>query len=198
MSLRNKILSKSRRMLLDEGYDKLSMRKIAREIDVTATSIYLHFRNKDHLVYTIIEESIEELNRIILSIAETNINPMKKIEKITRGYVAFGLERPQEYEVIFMLRPEEMPRYPRDKFRKARAGYEIIASVIEEGIEKKIIVEENPLTAAYTIWAQMHGVVSVILNRRLDNRIPENEFLNHAVKHILYGFLKNGTSQAST
>ncbi len=197
MSLRAQILKAGRKMLLDEGFSRISMRKIASEIDVSATSIYLHFRNKDHLLYTLIEESIDELNQIIQQIIKTSRDPLEKIESIARSYVAFGLDRPQEYEVIFMLRPEEMPRYPKQKFRKAREGYEMIAEVIREGIERGRITEGNPLHAAYTIWAQLHGIVSVILSKRLDTRIPKNVFINHAVDHIMKGFLVNNNSKAS-
>jgi len=184
-------------MLLENGFDNISMRKIARELNITATSIYHHFRNKEHLVHTIIEESIEELNHNIRAIAEMDQDPILKIKKITRCYLTFGLNRPQEYQVIFMLRPEEMPRYPKMKFRKARSGYEMIADVIEEGLQNNVLSERKPLTAAYTIWAQMHGVVSVILNRRLDSRIPEEEFIEHAIEHILQGFLIREPSNTS-
>lgn len=176
-------------MLVEEGFSSLSMRKIARKIDVSATSIYLHFKNKDHLLLTLIEESVEELNREIFKLAESDSDTLEKITRIARGYVNFGLTQPQIYEVIFMLRPEEMPRYPKEKFRKARSGYEVLASVIREGVVANEIVEEDPLMAAYTIWAQLHGVISVILNRRLDTRISENEFIDHAIEHIVEGFL---------
>lgn len=189
MSLRNQILEVSRSLLIEDGFSNLSMRKIAREIDVSATSIYLHFKNKDHLLLTLIEESVEELNRKILQLAESDADPLEKISRIARGYVKFGLTQPQIYEVIFMLRPEEMPRYPKEKFRKARRGYEVLANVIRQGVETNEIVEEDPLMSAYTIWAQLHGVISVIMNRRLDTRIAEDEFIDHAIEHIVEGFL---------
>ncbi len=197
MSLRVQILEAGRRMLLDEGFDSLSMRKIAREIDVSATSIYLHFKNKDHLIYSLIEEGIGELNRSIRRIADLDCEPLQKIEKIARSYIAFGLDRPQEYEVIFMVRPEEMPRYPKEKFRKARLGYEMLASVIREGNEKDYFLEPEPLTSAYAIWAQLHGVTSVILNKRLDTRVPKNDFITHAVNQITNGIQLNRSSAAS-
>lgn len=173
------------------------MRKIASEINVSATSIYLHFKNKDHLVHTIIEESIRELNNTIQSISASALNPVQKIEKIARSYIAYGLDRPQEYEVIFMVRPEEMPRYPIEKFRDARKGYELLASVIREGIDQNLINEQEVLSTAYAMWAQLHGVVSVILSRRLDTRLSQNEFINHAVDHIVQGILVSRTSTAS-
>lgn len=64
-TLRDRILEASRNVLFSKGYDSLSMRKIGKDIGVSATSIYLYFKNKDHLVHTIIEESVEELSASI-------------------------------------------------------------------------------------------------------------------------------------
>lgn len=197
MSLRNEILYVSRKILLDEGFSKISMRKIAGQINVSATSIYLHFENKDHLLHAIIEESIKELNEVIRSITALSIDPVQKIERIARTYIAFGLDRSQEYEVIFMVRPEEIPRYPIEKFREARKGYELLASIIREGMNQGLINEQEPLASAYTMWAQLHGVVSVILNKRLDTRLPQNEFIDHSVDHIVQGVLAARTSTVS-
>jgi hypothetical protein len=49
--------------------------------------------------------------------------------------------------------------------------------------------EEDPLTAAYSIWAQLHGVISVVLNQRLDNRINKEHFIEKSIQHIIEGFL---------
>ncbi|MDX1502000.1 MAG: helix-turn-helix domain-containing protein, partial [Thermoanaerobaculia bacterium] len=47
--LRRTILDRTRHLLVEEGYNNLSMRKIARAVGCSATSIYLHFENKDAL-----------------------------------------------------------------------------------------------------------------------------------------------------
>ena len=63
--LREKILNISRHLLYNDGHTSLSMRGIAKEVGVSATSIYLHFDNKDHLLHTLIEESVEALSASI-------------------------------------------------------------------------------------------------------------------------------------
>ena len=48
---------------------------------------------------------------------------------------------------------------------------------------------DNPVIAAYSIWAQLHGVVSVVLNQRLDSRIERNQFIDESMELIVQGFL---------
>ena len=187
-NLKEKILESSRKLLFKEGYRNFSLRKIAREVGVTATSIYLHFDSKDHLVHTLMEESIEELNNQLQDVVKGLFDPIKKLEALAHVYVNFALKNPREYQILYMVSSDEMSRYPKEKFRQARRGYEIVTDALQEGVAKDILDEPRPRIAAYTFWAQLHGVMSVVLSKRLDNRIDQQEFIEDAIEHIIQGF----------
>lgn len=187
--LRDRILYISRHMLFEEGYKSLSMRKIAKQANVTATSIYLYFESKDHLLHTLIEESIEELSRYIENRALPLTDTVERFEAIIKAYVEFGMNYPEKYEIIYMVRPEAMARYPKEKFRKARRCYELLVETIEDGVSKNMMEVSQPLTAAYSVWAQLHGIVSVVLNKRLDSRINHENFIKESTDHVIQGFL---------
>lgn len=189
LSLREKILNTSRHFLFTQGYSSLSMRKIAKQVGVSATSIYLYFENKDHLVHTLIEESVEELSVAIEQSAAQKVTTVDKFEAIVRGYVDFAMANPEKYQVIYMVLSSEMSRYPKEKFRKARRGYGLLESVIKNGIEEGLMELDEPRIAAYSIWAQLHGVISVVLNQRLDSKIERNKFIEESIEHIVQGFL---------
>lgn len=186
--LKTRIIDAARQVLLSEGYRNFSMRKIASEIGVSATSIYLHFEKKDELVHTLMEEAIERLNSRLKAQAEKHEEPMAKLEALAREYSRFALNHPREYQVIYLISSDEMARYPKEKFRKARKGYEIVTSVLEEAVQTGLINEAKPRMAAYTFWAQLHGVMSVVLSKRLDTRIDQEEFIEEAIDHIIQGY----------
>lgn len=191
--LRDQILDISRHLLYDEGYKSLSMRKIAKKADVTATSIYLYFENKDHLLHTLIEESVEDLSQYIESKALPKSDTIDRFKAITESYVQFALEYPEKYEIIYKVRSDSMARYPKEKFRKARRAYELLVKTIEEGVTKGLMEVEEPVLTAYSIWAQLHGVVSVVLNKRLDSRISKQKFIEESIDHVVQGFLVRTT-----
>ena len=188
-SLREKILDTSRHFLFTEGYASLSMRKIAKEVGASATSIYLYFENKDHLIHTLIEESVEELSAAIEQNAAKYGSTIDKFEAIIHAHVDFAFKYPEKYQIIYMVRSENMSRYPKEKFRKARRGYALLESVILKGIEEGLMELDEPRIAAYSIWAQLHGVISVVLNQRLDSRIDKEKFIEESIEHIVQGFL---------
>lgn len=189
LPLREKILETSRHLLFTEGYSSLSMRKIGSIIGVSATSIYLYFENKDHLIHTLIEESVEELSSYIEASANSRIGTLDKFEAIIQSYVEFAIRNPEKYQVIYMVQSDIMARYPKEKFRKARRGYSLLESVIENGISEGLMELDEPMIAAYSIWAQLHGIISVVLNQRLDSRIGKDKFIEESIDHIVQGFL---------
>jgi AcrR family transcriptional regulator len=188
VGLKERILDAARQVLLSEGYRNFSLRKIAREIDVSATSIYLHFENKDDLVHHLMEEAIERLNSRLEEAVAKGDDPISRLEDLAHEYAQFALEYPREYQVIYLISSDEMTRYPKEKFRKARKGYEIVTDVLKAGVESGSIAENKPRMAAYTFWAQLHGVMSVVLSKRLDTRIAQQDFIDEAIDHIIDGY----------
>jgi hypothetical protein len=81
-----------------------------------------------------------------------------------------------------------MSRYPKEKFRRARRGYELVQAAIQKANEKGQLKEQNPRTAAYVFWAQLHGAMTVIHSERLDKRVDPQKFLQTAIRHTLAGF----------
>jgi AcrR family transcriptional regulator len=193
MSLREDILEVSRTLLVKDGFGKMSMRKIAKRAGVSATSIYLHFQNKDELLLALIESSIAKLAEALNENLADSDDSITKLEKMAQSFVTFALENTQEYEIIYMVRPEEMPKFPKEKFQQIRKIYELLAGILSEGVSKGSLKVEDPLMSAYTLWAQLHGVASVIISQRLDTRIPSDEFVSQAVDHIIQGFISQKT-----
>jgi tRNA A37 N6-isopentenylltransferase MiaA len=103
------------------------------------------------------------------------------------------MDYPEKYEIIYKVRPDSMARYPKEKFRKARRAYELLVKTIEESVSNGMMEVEQPVVAAYSIWAQLHGVVSVVLNKRLDSRINSDQFIEESIEHVVQGFLVRTT-----
>lgn len=186
---RTTILEESRDLLIRDGFSNLSMRKIAQRLGVSATALYSHFESKDDLLLSLIDTSVETLIEILNEAASQSSDAIDRLRKIAQAYVHFGLDRSQEYEIIFAVRPEQMPRYPKEKFRRVRSAYELLADTIRQGNEEGILDENEPELAAYAIWAELHGVISVILNQRLDAKIPTGRFVSFAIDHVVDGFV---------
>src|SRR5690625_3134057 len=116
--LKEQILNAARLLLSKEGYRNFSLRKVARGVGDSATSVYLHFDSKDHLIHTLMEESIDYLNGRLEEVSGRQLEPIQKLKALAHEYVDFALQYPKEYQILYMAGTSEMTRYPKDKFRK--------------------------------------------------------------------------------
>jgi AcrR family transcriptional regulator len=89
--LRQEILDAARDILVREGYDSLSMRRVADKIDYSPTAIYLHFKDRDELVFCVCEEFMAGLVREMKDIVGRTSDPMAALRKSLRRYIEFGL-----------------------------------------------------------------------------------------------------------
>ena len=187
--LRRRILDTARHLLVQEGYKALSMRKIADAIGYSATSIYLYFDSKDALLHALIHEGMMALrDRLRDSAAQHPEAPTQRLRALCECFVEFGLENPEYYEVMFQLRPERMERYPPEKYRAARENLDFFARALDEGVEQGLFEVDDSRVSASTVWASLHGTVSLLLADRVDVRINPDTFIETAIRQVLRGF----------
>lgn len=184
-SLRREILDTARQLLTTTGYARLSMRNIANKIGYSATSIYLHFESKDDLVHALIDEGVELLHANLTEADASASTPESRLEAMCRAYVAFGMKRPEYYEIMYVLHPEYIKRYPAEKYRKARRILEAMAAAVRDGIQSGVFREVEPMLAANLAWTQLHGVVTLLSSERVDKRIDPDQLIDAACQHVV-------------
>ena len=185
-SLRSRILEATRRIVIGDGYAALSMRSLAREIGCSATAIYLHFDGKDALIHSLIDEGMRRLNEVLTRAAQLEVEPVRRVESMLRAYVAFGLENPEYYEIMFMLHPRPLGRYPAENYRRARRNLDIIADVVFAASGQPPSADVGRRTAT-SVWSSVHGVVSLILAGRVDAAVSTESLVDEVVQRALSG-----------
>lgn len=185
--LRRLILDHTRRLLVTGGYDGLSMRKIARGVGCSATSIYLHFESKDALTHALIDEGMRKLYAELT--AEADDHPARRLDALCRAYVRFGLGNPEYYQVMFQLHPERMARYPPEDYRRARRNVERFEEALADGAAAgSLRLVSPPDVAAMALWTALHGLVSLLLAERVDARVAGDAFIDAAIRQALAAF----------
>ncbi len=194
--LRRQILTISRKMLLQEGFDRMSMRKIARSVGCSATSIYIYFKNKDDLLHALIEEGFEmlhvSLHDELAAQTGNNVGPADTLEMLCRCFVRFGMENPEYYEIMFQLHPKHMRRYPVEKFRKARRNIDLMMEVLEEGHRQQLFKVPDARLVANVIVSTLHGGISLMNAGRVDVKIDRHAYVETIIKSVLAGVSNKG------
>ncbi len=176
--LRQKILDAASEVFAKDGYESVSMRKIAEKIEYSPTTIYLYFKDKNDLLNQICEETFANLIKDWQKIEDKNDDPLTSLRKSMRAYVEFGLKYPNHYEVTFInpladyLGEDEHP-FEGSMGQKA---FENLAFRVAQSMEAGQIKQNDVATVSQLIWAMGHGIVS-LLNSHKDFPFVEKENL---------------------
>ena len=119
--LRDRILDAARALFAEQGYDAVTMRKIAEKIEYSPTAIYFHFKDKQTLLQELCDTDFGALASEFQKIAG-NADPVDRLRLIGRAYVEFAIAYPNHYRLMFMT-PGKASLQPEDS-RLARGNPE--------------------------------------------------------------------------
>lgn len=168
--LRQQILDAARELLIRDGYERLSMRRVAQRIDYSPTAIYLHFKDKQELVFSLCEETFAKLVRELETLPEEFPDPLVQLRKGLERYIDFGLNHPDHYLPTFVLplpqpldagqRRKKTATSPESNGMKAFAR---LRDCIALGVKTKKLRKMDPEVAARATWAAVHGLTSLLI-----------------------------------
>jgi len=162
---RQKILDAALEIINQEGFAALSMRKLADRIEYSPASIYLHFDSREQIARELSAAGYAQLlDR--LTAAASNPNPIERLTAVNQSYVAFGLEHPETYRLIFMGDSGYMTAVFAEKTTDSPAdrSYQILLDLARD--LRRSGLDLGRATAnefAEILWAAMHGIVSLKL-----------------------------------
>jgi len=159
--IRRKILDAARELFAEEGYDRVTMRRIAEAIEYSPTTIYLHFEDKEDLVRALCNEDFGRLLEA-MEHAPASPDPAEAVRQLGRAYVDFALQNPNHYRFMF-LTPESKEKLAQleDESPGERSFAHLLA-VVTRAVEAGRFRKVAPLTAAQVLWMGVHGVSTAL------------------------------------
>lgn len=157
--LRGAILAAARRLWLRDGPDGLSARKIAAEVGVSATALYLHFRSIDEIVDHLRIEG-HQLLAGYLRQDDPGRPALEQVRALGRGYHRFALEHRAYFDLMFHGTPGQAPR--REAVQREMFTLMLVRDVLQRGLARGELRADLDLTVATTaVWAQIHGAATL-------------------------------------
>jgi AcrR family transcriptional regulator len=161
---RTRIMDAARELFASEGYEAVSMRRIAQEIEYSPTAIYVHFADKQELFREICSEDFARLATVFAKLAKIE-DPLEQICQIGQEYIRFALEYPNHYRLMFMTRHVHEPgeALPESKGNPDEDAYAFLKMAVQRGISAGLFRRdlEDASLITQTLWAVAHGVASL-------------------------------------
>jgi AcrR family transcriptional regulator len=169
--LRTLIIDAARELFVARGVEAVTMREIAKRIGYSATSIYLHFADKEAVLRAILDVDMLALATSLNTILQIE-DPVERMQALGYGYAEFALSFPNHYRLMFMA--ERIPCDPeKSSLQKNNAeqdAYFLLKTVVNDvylaGRFKAELQDVDLI--AQVIWAGVHGVCSLEINMASD------------------------------
>lgn len=161
---RAEILASAERIFVDYGYEGATIRRIAEEVGVSSTALYMHFSDKSEILMEICAGQLALLIEVNSALREEAMDPVLRVRKMLAAYLAFAREHPNAYRLVFCAPPHKVGRGPQDKVAElGRRTYELFRGAVAEIAAAGRLRAGDVDVAAQTSWAAAHGVLSLTL-----------------------------------
>ena len=190
--LRQEILDAASELFVKDGYENVSMRRIADKIEYSPTTIYLYFRDKAELLEQVCHETFARLSQHLRAILEQPGDPLVRLRRGLIAYVHFGLDNPHHYRATFMLPiPEgfDKQKYIRPDSPGLQA-FDFLRRCVFDCISAGSLHTKDPELASQTLWCGVHGVTSLLITHTMFPWVNKEQIIESVVDTVITGVSK--------
>ena len=167
------------------GARQLTLRGLARQVGVSAPSVYLHFPDLDHLLAAVVEQGFEHLTVAGSDAVRGGMDAVEELRARCGAYCRFALEHPHLYQLMFQADlPLTLQAAP--QATPGRRSFENLVSAVQRCLETGAApAHDDPFRLASLIWTAEHGLVMARISRPAFPWAPINVLVSEMVERML-------------
>ncbi len=161
----NEILSVAEKIHHKHGLEGLSLRRVARAMDVTPMALYRHFADKDALLdalaargFSILEQYLEE--------ATKKRSPLARLKAGVTQFREFALAQRRLFELMFLIPRRSVPSAPGSLRETSSPAFGKLIASLAESMAAGDLRDGDPQQIILLIWAIVHGLIALHFSGR--------------------------------
>lgn len=174
--IRAAILEAAWRLVLEEGWQSLSIRKIAEAIEYSVPVVYDHFENKEAILLELTRHGFQLLNKELMSAQEKTADPEKQIKLMADAYWEFAFNNKAYYQVMYGLGIPSCEMV--NQISELGSFTDLVLQPMKKLIANSDHPDTDPFLKLHTFWSMLHGLISINM---MGNQQSNKEELNKAV-----------------
>jgi AcrR family transcriptional regulator len=161
--LRQTILRAAGELFVEQGYDHFSMRHLAEVIGYSVATLYLYFRDKDDLLFTVVDEGFARFTQQLAVAAQSSDDPWVRLTALSEAYMSFGLQNPGYYQLMFMWRSDFLAQARLGEDEPRFKAFGILRDAVAYAMEAGAIEAGNVESYSDVLWVVVHGIVAMAI-----------------------------------
>jgi AcrR family transcriptional regulator len=193
-ALRGEILAAARELFIREGYERVSMRRIAERIEYSPTTIYLYFRDKSEILDEICEQTFARLARSLELIEAKGLDPLDGLREGCQAYVQFGLRNRHQYRLTFMVSSESVDRGAESRYEGSMGerAFGFLERSVGRCVEAGYFREGEVALASQVVWVSIHGLTSLLIALAEDDFpwVEKKQLIGETIETLIRGLMR--------
>ncbi len=201
-----RIMNVARDMFVHDGFEAVTLRKLAKAIEYSPGTIYQYFKDKKSLVLEIIRRDSDDLRRHLLECSQLT-DPVERLVEMARRYANWGIRHPNHYRLMLAPPPawaeQDIELRAHERPPLEQEALFLLRLIVAEGIQNGLFKEKHtdPGLVASTLWAGIHGAIMLEISMTpkdrellsVENRSFEMRF-DKMIEVFLDAFYRNAPS----
>jgi len=185
--LRRALVTEAVRTIQAKGVDALTLRAVGQKLGVSRTALYRHFADKSALLAAVAAEGFRTLRLQLVRSWEDGGRSAEAFNAMGVAYVTFAITHPSHYRVMF----GGFVRDGTTDLELAQEGAGAFQALVDALVTLQrngLLRQDEPFLLARFIWAIVHGLAMLIIDRRLGPGAPEpDELVRFALARLRTG-----------
>jgi len=173
------ILDASVKLFVEEGFEHVTMRKIADLIEYSPTTVYLYFKDKNEIFFHLHQMGFEKMLVMNQHLPDIK-NPLMRLYKMGENYIDFGMKNPEFYDIMFIQRApmEALEEMEECNWSLGDTALGALKNLLQECMDRGLIQKGPVEAAAMAIWSMVHGLVSLAIRDRMNKLVPKEKLVS--------------------
>ena len=183
--VRESILNAAREIVLSEGWQAVSIRKIADAIGYSLPVVYTHFESKDAILEEFVKLGFSLLTEAVAIAKGKSKLPEQQLTDMAITYFEFAFDKREYYQMMFGL---GMPSCERVKQISEIGNFGSIVIDTIQNIHPPLNNQEKVRLKFHTFWSILHGLTAINMSNMT---ATSGEMQQLVLQDAVQGFIKN-------
>jgi AcrR family transcriptional regulator len=159
--MRRRILDAARQLFVKEGFDNVSLRRIASRIEYSPAALYRYFRNKKEILSALREEGFARFVERQGRTRDRFPDPLERLRAGAREYIGFALAEPDHYHLMFSTSCGQVD-LDGEWAASSLRSFHMFRDLVVECAATGRFGDVKPDVLVFALWGQLHGLVHLL------------------------------------
>ena len=184
LDLKDACIEAAQAVIAEHGIEKLSLRDVARRLNVSHQAPYKHYPSRDHLLAEVIRRCFRRFT-VALNGRNRSMEPIEDMRALGASYLNFALQNPLEYRLMFGTPWPEVEASP-DLLTDCQHSFNVLREALSPLYASTDASADDIDADAMFVWSSMHGLATILQSQVMRHLDLNADVMHNAAANVMH------------